>query len=228
MQQDFIDPPLPVSQVFARTPRQNLPTGPSMRPLQGPRHLRECVLKGTFTGGLLATVLAVSTVAIWSPGADAAGNIDARAAQAVHQSGKDAARNLIASRAPQLKVSANEKFTLAQPVISSEQGLQYAAYERTYKGLPVVGGDFVVTSNTRGQILGTSVAQKARIGKLSIAAKVSKAAASRAAKRELTDARQTLALSAAIYASAFTDTTNVDSRSSSTTGPSSFVPGLSE
>jgi Zn-dependent metalloprotease len=158
------------------------------------------VLKGIFTGGLLATVLAVSTVATWSPGAEAAGNIDARAAQAAQQSGKDAARNLIASRAPQLKVSANEKFSLAQPVISSDQGLQYAAYERTYKGLPVIGGDFVVTSNTRGQILGTSVAQKAKIGDLSTTAKVSKAAAARLAKRQLANARQTLESEKVVHA----------------------------
>ncbi|GAA4095161.1 M4 family metallopeptidase [Actinomadura miaoliensis] len=38
-------------------------------------------------------------------------------------------------------------------------GLQYVAYERTYAGLPVVGGDFVVATDASGRVLSTSVAQ---------------------------------------------------------------------
>nr|WP_308129013.1 hypothetical protein [Actinoplanes polyasparticus] len=35
----------------------------------------------------------------------------------------------------------------------------YAAYDRTYKGLPVKGGDFVVVTDDAGQTRYTSVAQ---------------------------------------------------------------------
>jgi Zn-dependent metalloprotease len=158
------------------------------------------VLKGIFTGGLVATVLAASTVASWSPGAQAAGSTDARTAQAVHESGKAAGQNLIASRAPQLKMSAHEKFSLAQPVITTDQGLRFASFQRTYKGLPVVGGDFVVTSNAKGQILGTSVAQTRRIGTLSTTPLVTRAAAKRAAARTVDALTRTGDPSRAVYA----------------------------
>jgi Fungalysin/Thermolysin Propeptide Motif len=63
----------------------------------------------------------------------------------------ESAQRLVASRPPALKASAHDGFR-AQPVQSSH-GIQYAPYERTYRGLPVVGGDFVVVTDSRGQIL---------------------------------------------------------------------------
>jgi Zn-dependent metalloprotease len=42
-------------------------------------------------------------------------------------------------------------------------GLQYVAYERTYRGLPVVGGDAVVVTNAAGTVLNTVAAQKSVI-----------------------------------------------------------------
>ena len=41
--------------------------------------------------------------------------------------------------------------------------LNYAPYERTFRGLPVVGGDFVVVTDDEGHVLNTSVAQTSRI-----------------------------------------------------------------
>ncbi|MBX6769051.1 MAG: M4 family metallopeptidase, partial [Actinomadura rubrobrunea] len=38
-------------------------------------------------------------------------------------------------------------------------GLQYVSYERTYDGLPVQGGDFVVATDASGRVLSTSIAQ---------------------------------------------------------------------
>ncbi len=52
------------------------------------------------------------------------------------------------------------------PLQTGAGGLQYAAFERTYKGLEVRGGDFVTVTNKAGQILSTSVAQKSRIGNI--------------------------------------------------------------
>ncbi|WP_225993285.1 M4 family metallopeptidase [Actinomadura rudentiformis] len=48
-------------------------------------------------------------------------------------------------------------------VVSGLNGLQYVAYERTYNGLPVYGGDFVVTTNSTGAVLSTSVAQRQKL-----------------------------------------------------------------
>jgi len=93
----------------------------------------------------------------------------------------ESARALVSSRAPQLKVSAGERFQ-AEPVINGGNGLQYAPYTRTYRGLDVRGGDFVVTTDRAGRILGTSVAQTHRIGDLSTSPAISRQAAVRSAK----------------------------------------------
>ncbi len=68
----------------------------------------------------------------------------------------------VASRPASLHASLSDAY-VARPVISTPQGLQYVPYDRTYKGLPVYGGDFVVVTNSAGQILSTSVAQQAAI-----------------------------------------------------------------
>ncbi|MGY0231894.1 M28 family peptidase [Longispora urticae] len=46
---------------------------------------------------------------------------------------------------------------------AGERGLHYAAYERTYKGLPVIGGDAVVTTDGDGKVRGIEAASTARI-----------------------------------------------------------------
>jgi Zn-dependent metalloprotease len=96
-----------------------------------------------------------------------------------------AAAGLVASKPAALHASADDVF-LAQKAISSTNGLQYIPYERSYKGLPVVGGDFVVATDSTGQVLGTSVAQDRTIDLATTAAKVSKAAAETTARQQLT------------------------------------------
>ena len=56
-------------------------------------------------------------------------------------------------------------------------GLNYVPYERTYRGIPVVGGDFVVSTDNNGKILATSVAQTRQVKLRSVKATVSRAAA---------------------------------------------------
>jgi len=68
------------------------------------------------------------------------------------------AAQLIADHAPALHVGSGDAFS-APKVTSVPEGLQYVAYERTYRGLPVVGGDFVVVTDAAGKVLSTSVAQ---------------------------------------------------------------------
>ena len=109
-------------------------------------------------GGLAAAALVGAVFAAVPHSADAAatgGGQNARTLAA------QSAPRLIASKAPALKLSAHDAFP-AKPVQSSH-GIQYAAYDRTYRGLPVVGGDFVVDSDAHGQILRTSVAQTHRV-----------------------------------------------------------------
>jgi Zn-dependent metalloprotease len=87
----------------------------------------------------------------------------------------DAAATLVASRAPALHASADDAFVQRQ-VISSA-GLKYVQYDRTYKGLPVYGGDFVVATNDAGQVLTTSVAQDTAINLASVTPVLTKAKA---------------------------------------------------
>ncbi|MFB9207847.1 M4 family metallopeptidase, partial [Nonomuraea spiralis] len=46
-----------------------------------------------------------------------------------------------------------------QGLIEGQGGLRYTTYTRTYAGLPVHGGDFVVVSTADGEVLSTSVSQ---------------------------------------------------------------------
>jgi Zn-dependent metalloprotease len=69
---------------------------------------------------------------------------------------------LVASHPASLHASSSDAF-IAHSVISTPEGLQYVPYDRTYKGLPVYGGDFVVVTNSAGQPLSTSAAQQATI-----------------------------------------------------------------
>src|SRR5690349_10127746 len=53
------------------------------------------------------------------------------------------ASSVVAARPAVLHAGKGDSF-VAKPVISDSSGLQYVPYERTFKGLPVIGGDFVV------------------------------------------------------------------------------------
>jgi len=72
-----------------------------------------------------------------------------------------AAEALIQSRAPELKIGRHDGF-VAQKILTSGD-LNYAPYERTFRGLPVVGGDFVVVTDDEGHVLDTSVAQTSKV-----------------------------------------------------------------
>ncbi len=130
-------------------------------------------------GGLAAAALVGTALASVSHSAVAAapahGNARALAAAS--------ARNLIASHAPALKISGHDTFK-ALPV-QSNHGIQYAAYTRDYRGLPVVGGDFVVVTNSRGQVLSTSVAQTHRVDLASVTPTVGRARATAAARQQV-------------------------------------------
>src|SRR4051794_21548848 len=131
-------------------------------------------------GGLAAAALVGTALASAPHGAVAATPThgpNARAAAAA------SAQRLIGSHAPALKVSSHDTFR-ALPVQSSH-GIQYAPYTRDYRGLPVVGGDFVVVTNADGQVLGTSVAQTQAISLRSTTPTRTKASAVRTARRQV-------------------------------------------
>jgi Zn-dependent metalloprotease len=70
-----------------------------------------------------------------------------------------AAAALVASRPAWLRVSPDDAY-VQHPVISYLGGLQFVPYDRTYRGLPVIGGDFVVVTD----LTGTVVTQSSALG----------------------------------------------------------------
>ncbi len=107
----------------------------------------------TLTG---MAAFAVAGIALTTAPANAAPSPHAQPSASVLAA--QSAAGLVASRPAALHASPDDAF-VAHPVISVPEGLQYVPYDRTYKGLPVIGGDFVVVTNSKGQVLSTSVQQ---------------------------------------------------------------------
>lgn len=142
---------------------------------------------GAPAGAATATTDAATaaTQRVARPTPAAAGERETKAAEA--RAGR-AAEALIARQAPALKVSPGDGF-VAQPVISSD-GLHYAPYRRTWRGLPVVGGDFVVVTDDAGRVLNTSVAQADPVRLPSATPRLSTAEARDVARAQLTRVRR--------------------------------------
>ena len=69
------------------------------------------------------------------------------------------AERIVQGRAAELKAGPDDQF-IRQQDISTPWGLQYVSYQRTYQDLPVIGGDFVVTTDAQGNAKSLSVAQQ--------------------------------------------------------------------
>ena len=64
----------------------------------------------------------------------------------------------VASDSPSLRKSPGDRLVRTK-VHAGTNGLQYVAYERVHRGMPVVGGDMVVVTDSAGKVLNTAVAQ---------------------------------------------------------------------
>ncbi|MFC4150129.1 M4 family metallopeptidase [Micromonospora mangrovi] len=136
---------------------------------------RLVALSGAAAAGLIAAGTAAAVQA--APPAPAPNAAQARTLAA------NTASSLVASRPSYLHASADDAF-VQKSVISSE-GTQYVPYERTYKGLPVVGGDFVLATDSAGQVKYASVAQQQTIGNLATSPKLTSAAAVKTSRAQL-------------------------------------------
>ncbi|MDI1466180.1 M4 family metallopeptidase [Catellatospora sp. KI3] len=110
----------------------------------------------------------------------------------------NSAASLVAARPAYLHAGADDAF-IQKNVISSE-GLQYVPYERTYRGLPVVGGDFVLVTDSAGALKASSVAQDRAITGLGVLPKVNQAAAVKTAQAQLKTVTSTEASSLVVHA----------------------------
>jgi zinc metalloprotease ZmpA len=126
-------------------------------------------------GGTCAAVMALAGPATAAPSPSPSPDSAAMAAQS--------AAAFVAAKPSALLASADEQFV--QKGMQSSSGLQYVSYERTYRNLPVVGGDFVVVTDRAGAVRDFSVAQDRMIGNISTSPAVSSAKASEIARGQL-------------------------------------------
>jgi Zn-dependent metalloprotease len=141
-------------------------------------------VKKEILGSLAAAVLAATALAAAPVAADAAPSIAMKQTTSPQQQARASANRLIDNHAPALKIGPADRFSAGQ-VTSTPQGLQYVAFERTYRGLPVVGGDFVVVTDDSGRVLDTSVAQTTRTSLGSLTPTVGRDRARGIASRQL-------------------------------------------
>jgi zinc metalloprotease ZmpA len=128
------------------------------------------------TGAVVAALLTPTAVQ-----AQPTNNVGVQSAEVM---AVDAASNLVDAKPSALHAGSDDAF-VQRDVISSSNGLKYVTYDRTYKGMPVVGGDFVVVTNSTGQVLTTSVAQDTTINLASTVPTVAKARAEALARQQL-------------------------------------------
>jgi zinc metalloprotease ZmpA len=153
------------------------------------------VWKSLLTAATALVVVAVGAgVALAAPSPDK----PARTRSVDGDPGARGAAALVARRPAFLHASADEAFVQGS-VITSE-GTRYVPYERTYAGLPVVGGDFVIVTDATGKVITNSVAMRRPIGKLSKTPKLAQADAERVAGQQLTTVEKVEGTLLVVYA----------------------------
>ncbi len=135
-----------------------------------------------------ATMALVATPATAQPATAPAAAITARVADPGDRAAA-AADRLVNGGAAALHRSAGDDLVRGA-VHDGTRGLKYVTYQRTYRGLPVVGGDVVVTTDAAGTVRGTAVAQKHAIN-VGTTASIGAAAAAATARARLASVAET-------------------------------------
>ncbi|MGI5489403.1 M4 family metallopeptidase [Microtetraspora malaysiensis] len=98
------------------------------------------------------------------------------------------ADRLVDAKPSALRPSAKDAFH--RETVVGQGDLNYVSYTRTYSGLPVYGGDFVVVTDAKGGVLSTSVAQEKTLD-VGTTPKISAEKAAEVARAQVTDATGT-------------------------------------
>ncbi|WP_433332288.1 M4 family metallopeptidase [Spirillospora sp. CA-294931] len=133
-----------------------------------------------------AAIAAGLAVAMSSP-ATGAESRTAPASPSPSQAAAKSADRLIASAPAKFFASPKDKI-VRLGVTSGSGGIQYVSYDRTHAGLPVVGGDFVVATDSAGKVLSTSVNQTAPLS-VDTSPKVAKGKASDISRSRVRDVK---------------------------------------
>ncbi|MGK3204131.1 M4 family metallopeptidase [Amycolatopsis sp. MEPSY49] len=115
-------------------------------------------------GGATAAGMVVVGIAVAAP-AQPVPAPPPSAAQA-QANATSAAAGLVNARPAALHAGTHDKFV--QRDVRSANGLSYVVYDRTYDGLPVIGGDLVIATDSAGAVKTTSVAQQHALGDLDV------------------------------------------------------------
>ncbi len=85
--------------------------------------------------------------------------------------------------------------------VAGSGGFHYVSYDRTFRGLPVIGGDAVVTTDSRGAIRGTAsaIGRPVRLG--SVSPRLSALQADALARKQMSQVTEASAPSLAVHAS---------------------------
>ena len=110
-----------------------------------------------------------------------------------------AAKQYVAEHGAMFKQSKHDAF-VRTGVHQGSAGTWYVAYDRTYRGLPVAGGDFVVAVNKDGKVTGRTSAQEKTISLASVQPTVSRTTARSDARAELRKDESASAPQLVVYA----------------------------
>ncbi|MER5625231.1 M28 family peptidase [Streptosporangium sp. NPDC002544] len=95
-----------------------------------------------------------------------------------------AADRAVASGLDELRAGPDESYERAG-VTTGPGGMQYVSYERTYRGLPVIGGDAVVVTDASGRVRDTTAASGPSPRNIPLVAKITAEQATQTAKARL-------------------------------------------
>ena len=130
------------------------------------------------TGAVAApTPASGKSTASHSPSAAAKSGDRGRAAAA------KGAGDFVATRPARLHLAKQD--VARQGAVYSSHGLNYVSYDRTYRGLDVVGGDFVVATDDAGKVVSTSVAQTEPTSLASTSPSIARSAARATSARQV-------------------------------------------
>ncbi|WP_326823372.1 M4 family metallopeptidase [Streptosporangium sp. NBC_01639] len=133
----------------------------------------------------LVTTATSMLVALSTASAGAAGLTVLAPSIAPPDSPAQSADRMVEAEPALLRASDKDRFQ-RHSSIAGKGGLTYVSYTRTYSGLPVYGGDFVVVTNPSGGVLSTSIAQTETLN-VATTPKIDAQQAAEIAKAEITD-----------------------------------------
>ncbi|GAA1519898.1 M4 family metallopeptidase [Sphaerisporangium rubeum] len=143
---------------------------------------RRALLSVTATVAMIAVVVP-ATPAAAKPPPGSQDKVQAAAADPA-QRATSAADLAVASGVDNLRVGLSETYKRTG-VTAGAGGLYYVTYDRTYKGLPMVGGDAVVVADGSGKVRSTTAASPATRAALSTTPAITAEAATETAKSVL-------------------------------------------